>query len=547
MKADIFIRWALRNCGVMLLKALLYRLSGGTSSNRYRSIESHKRLAKKTYSNYPQLANLVEDLLHRSSSWRSDETLEDQTSRQVHNAFPAMEIIDRIGVADERCDVVSSLLRQQLNSPIWILRDKAARTLGYLVSEDELILQIKQDVAVLRVSQNQLHGRFLCLKYRLEDSFRIDPCELQYILVCEIMSNFPADLTLNHFDDLVGLFNFLVLDNPCPYTACTYLEFMTLLLRAMQMNHGDIDSAVKRKSIEYRKRTSIDAERLSACLEERQGILDQDLPIYMQMKRRDKQGHSNLKQALARFKASSEYLVSTIALRSMPAASESESSVSLDHEHGSPYLEALQAHGTSIGIRHQLLALRVYLNGPRAETDEEQALGNLANLLSTVPSTIREDFGHNHNLKQDFFAAGMEVLASPSFMSPRSPTAAQFALHASGGIFSLLYYCGDGEPGADFDQRVWRWAQSLRLWLDESCVSYSCTVLAFTLKIYNRNFPLDSPRSRPSNVLKKLWLDLGTVPKVSRRSYRFAAQFMTLLSMMIMRSGRRLLKSRLAC
>ena len=466
----------------MLLKALLYRLSGGTSSDRYRSIESRRRLAKKTYSKYPQLANLVENLLNRSFSCRSDETLEDQTSRQVHNAFPAMEIIDRIGVAEERSHIVPSLLRQHLNSPIWVLRDKAARTLSYLVSENELILQIKQDIAIPLMSQNQLHGRLLCLKYRLEELSRIDSCELQYILVYETVSDFPIALTLNHFGDMVKLFNFLVLDNPCPHTACTYLESMMLLLQAIQSNLGDIDHAMTGESIEYRGQMLINAERLSAYLEACQGILDQDLPIYMQMKRRDNLGQSNLKQVLARFKASSEFLISTVTLRSMPAASESESSISLKHEFASPYLEALQVHGTSVGVRHQLHAMKVYLSAARAASGEEQALENLANVLSTMSSSIRDDFEHSDNLRREILVAGKEVLAGPSFVSPKSPTAAQFALLASGSIFSLLYHCGDGGPAADFDRRVWRWARSLRLWLDESCVSYSCTTLAFNLR-----------------------------------------------------------------
>ena len=531
----------------MLLKALLNRLSGGTDSSQNKSIESRKRLARATYNKYPRLAELVDDLLRRSFSWRSDETLEDQTSRQVHNAFPAMEIIDRIGVADHRRDIVQSLLRQQLASPIWTLRDKAARTLGYLTNEAELILQIKEGIETHQMSQNQLHGILLCLKFRLEDLPRINSGELGPILMWKTVSNPCTDLILSHFSDLSDLFASLVLENSCLYTACAYLESMTLLLQAMLRNEIDSGCSIEERSIENRKRMAIHIEQLSVSLQACNRIFDQDSQMHMQMKIRDNMGHGNVKQALARFKASSELLRSTIALRSTPAASDSNFSISPENETGGAYLEALQVQKVPADVRYILLAMKVYLHSARAGSGEEQALGCLANLLNMTRTTIPGDLKHDGNLKQETLVAGTDVLANPEFISPESPTAAQSALVARGGILSLLYFCDERRPSTDIGQRIRRWSRSLRLWLVETSASHSCLALALGLMSDYRTFLPDLLLLCPLNLSRRLLLDLGKDLKIRRHNYRFAVPFMTLLSMTTARSGRRPLELRLAC
>ena len=152
----------------MLLKALFNRLGSSSSTSPSGTLEVGIRFAKATYNRFPPLAILIEDMLHESCRIRETKSHIDQTSRQIQNAFPAMEVVNRLGVKRERQDYVEILLIQQLHSPVWILRDKAARTLIPLVDGWDFVREIIQSPETLDISQNELHGRLLCLKIFVE-------------------------------------------------------------------------------------------------------------------------------------------------------------------------------------------------------------------------------------------------------------------------------------------------------------------------------------------------------------------------------------------
>jgi len=155
----------------MLLKALLTRLAGGTSSDPRRDSGRIRRISKLTYDKYPVLVDLVLRLLQRSNERHVDkkaacvQALDSPSAKSVETIFPALEIIERVGVADNHRDVVKSLLLQQLESPVWNLRDKAAKILRSMTDEGELLNEISSFLEPQQLSQNGLHGRLLCLKY----------------------------------------------------------------------------------------------------------------------------------------------------------------------------------------------------------------------------------------------------------------------------------------------------------------------------------------------------------------------------------------------
>ncbi|MCJ1396622.1 hypothetical protein MMC18_009513 [Xylographa bjoerkii] len=176
--------WAIRNCGLMLLKALLTRLMGGTGMTSRAAFEFHPRgsMSRTTYEKYPVLADLVMRLLQHQST--VDSSAEDVTANhdKLHTApqsiqmiFPAMEIIERIGVAPSHELLVEQLLLTHLDSPVWNLRDKAAMTLSRLIEKQALfgnVYTLMQSALWQGPTppQNALHGRLLCLKYMIEDS-----------------------------------------------------------------------------------------------------------------------------------------------------------------------------------------------------------------------------------------------------------------------------------------------------------------------------------------------------------------------------------------
>jgi hypothetical protein len=148
----------------MLLKALLTRLNNGGGVKYLHSAEGHRRTAKSTYIKYPQLAIILEKLLASSCIEDQQANLLDQMSRQVQAAFPAMEIIDRIGVRPEREPVIEAWLLEQLGNPAWTLRQKSARTLNSFINRSVLIKHFNYKLCTAPLEQNYLHGLLLCLK-----------------------------------------------------------------------------------------------------------------------------------------------------------------------------------------------------------------------------------------------------------------------------------------------------------------------------------------------------------------------------------------------
>ena len=175
-------RWAIRNCGLMLLKALLVRLTGGNETTSRVGSQPHLRgSSSRTYESYPVLSALVLRLLRHQSSYNphkdgvtSNNTL-DTASQTIHMVFPALEIIERIGAAPSEKGIIEQLLLVHLDNPVWNLRDKVAMLLSGLV-EGQVLLRnlytLMQDALHQeRVPpQNALHGRLLCLKYKILDS-----------------------------------------------------------------------------------------------------------------------------------------------------------------------------------------------------------------------------------------------------------------------------------------------------------------------------------------------------------------------------------------
>ena len=176
----------------MLLKALLSRLVGGTGPDPRRELRHLRRISKLTYEKYPVLADLVLHLLQRSSTLDGDsqvargKTLDNPSSHHIETVFPALEIIERVGVCDTDKNAVKNLLLQQLGSPVWNLRDKAAKMMKSLIDGDTILKEVKgllhstipiiptvtsSQLASLRTQktqqlpQNYLHGRLLYLKY----------------------------------------------------------------------------------------------------------------------------------------------------------------------------------------------------------------------------------------------------------------------------------------------------------------------------------------------------------------------------------------------
>lgn len=161
--------WSIRNCGGMLLKAILNRLS---SKSVGRNSEIHQHSARTTYGKYPILAVVIETLLNSSLSINHI-NLAQTTNRQVNNGLPALDIINCVGIRGDRQEAIRYLLHQLLGSPVWLLRQRVAITLsrafGSRTFVDELLKTIRSDMLADSVQSNTLHGQMICIKNCLLD------------------------------------------------------------------------------------------------------------------------------------------------------------------------------------------------------------------------------------------------------------------------------------------------------------------------------------------------------------------------------------------
>lgn len=158
----------------MLLKALLTRMSGGAATNTSKERGDHRRFSKLAFEKYKDLSLMVVQLLQKSVTLdpHIDYTEEGLETRQVEKAYPAMEIIERVGVPRNYRAVIKKLLMQLLGNRVWNLREKAAKTLSLLVDDDEILEEVRELCVYKSHDQNAVHGRLLYLKYMLCDESR---------------------------------------------------------------------------------------------------------------------------------------------------------------------------------------------------------------------------------------------------------------------------------------------------------------------------------------------------------------------------------------
>lgn len=166
--------WAIRNCGLMLFRAVIDRLLGTDQSHLEEEIAPQKRIS---YEQNPQLLGLVLSLLPQDNAMLA------VNAASYEGVFPALQVLQYMRLPTDRLDEVESAIQKLLGSQSWHVRDRAARTLsGVIVARSpqvrvrdqtttvELALA-KLDSILLSwqdISENQLHGFLLTARYTIE-------------------------------------------------------------------------------------------------------------------------------------------------------------------------------------------------------------------------------------------------------------------------------------------------------------------------------------------------------------------------------------------
>lgn len=173
----------------MLFRALLSRMCRlMTGSNLgFGGNSGSEPGARISFQKYPGLVQLLSSLLAPTTSEESDGGQAMLTER----VFPALELIgEKVPTHPGEEDfMLRRLVREQLKSPVWGIREHAARVYASLLNRSDIlgevrtILDIDQDVK----AQNYIHGKALCIRYalrRLTSSSLLNWRGMLIFLVC---------------------------------------------------------------------------------------------------------------------------------------------------------------------------------------------------------------------------------------------------------------------------------------------------------------------------------------------------------------------------
>ncbi|GIZ45496.1 hypothetical protein CKM354_000865900 [Cercospora kikuchii] len=145
--------WAIRNCGLMLFRAVIDRLLGTSDAHFDDDAATQKRISTEAY---PQLLDVVLSLLKAPA---------DGTTTRFEGVFPALQLLQLTRIPADRlsetCDAVEALTA----SPSWHVRDKAARTLASLTTLSDLVLHLDEVLSQGALQENRSHGLQLVTKY----------------------------------------------------------------------------------------------------------------------------------------------------------------------------------------------------------------------------------------------------------------------------------------------------------------------------------------------------------------------------------------------
>ena len=156
--------WAIRNCGLLLLRSLIDSLLGTGESKA--SIESgwDGVSIRISYNKYPTLPGVILGLLQSA-----DEISDDSQNAAAEAVFPALDIIRRAGPPEENRAELFRRIEGYLGSHLWHVREIAARTLCSFLLQGDWVSEIERLLAAqTEIKANRLHGVLLTTRFVIE-------------------------------------------------------------------------------------------------------------------------------------------------------------------------------------------------------------------------------------------------------------------------------------------------------------------------------------------------------------------------------------------
>ncbi|KAK5627756.1 hypothetical protein RRF57_003471 [Xylaria bambusicola] len=167
-------RWAIRNCGLLLLRSLIDNLFGTNETKLAMEAGWDGRTVRISYHKFEALPSLLVNLLELGKK-SAGATIGTQTAEAV---FPALDIIRRAGPPEGYIQKLCDIISWYLGSHIWHVREIAARTICSLLLTPSWLQSVAVLIGSSGQSSNKLHGALLTLRFLLERLVQVMPDQL---------------------------------------------------------------------------------------------------------------------------------------------------------------------------------------------------------------------------------------------------------------------------------------------------------------------------------------------------------------------------------
>ena len=225
--------WAIRNCGLMLFRALTDRLLGTNESQVPDEpvVASNSRIS---FQKHPKLFDLVIKFLragHASLVTSNINPLEEQEQSTAEAVFPVLYVLQKALPPNKDIDEIRNLVLSLTASSEWVIRDMASRTFAALVAHIDATGIIEQILDPLLINQNVLHGRLLAAKYIIHtrlDFARIESrCKDNLVLLGKASPSGASEVG-SLFEIIKALFPSMYQQNLCPITKAAFVDIVSL-------------------------------------------------------------------------------------------------------------------------------------------------------------------------------------------------------------------------------------------------------------------------------------------------------------------------------